>query len=125
MGCTWTRRGSRIERPGGTLRVVPSQPVACGRYDAAFALDDPDEIVSAALSCPVCLGGMTRVSVEMVEDHPDAHGTCPACDATWSLDLAPQQLLRLSLDPPPSAEVCWSALLPPALLPLDLDDLDA
>jgi hypothetical protein len=41
------------------------------------------------------------------------------------LELAPQQLLRLSLDPPPSADVRWSALLPPALLPLDLDDLDA
>jgi hypothetical protein len=104
---------------------VPPQPVACGRYDAAFALDDPDAIVGAALSCPACLGATTRVSVGMIDDHPDAQARCRSCGSTWSLELAPQQLLRLSLDPPPSADVRWSALLPPALLPLDPDDLDA
>jgi hypothetical protein len=103
---------------------VLENPVACGRYDAAFALDDPDAVVGAALSCPACLGAATRVSIEMVDDAPAARGSCRACAATWSLELAPQQLLRLSLDPPPAADVRWSALLPPALLPLDIDDLD-
>jgi hypothetical protein len=99
--------------------------VACGRYAAAFSLDDPDALVGAALSCPACLDGTTRLTVGMLDGQLDARCTCVACASTWSLSLAPQQALRLSLDPPLSADVHFSALLPPALLPLDVDDLDA
>ncbi|MDX6729795.1 MAG: hypothetical protein QOK49_4600 [Baekduia sp.] len=101
-------------------------PVACGRYDAGFALDDPDALVGAALACPACLGATTTMTVALVRDRLDARCTCHDCDSTWSLALAPQQLLRLSLDPPLSADVRWSDRLPPALPPNDLDDdLDA
>jgi hypothetical protein len=99
--------------------------VACGRYAAAFTLDDPDEIVGAALSCPACLDGGTSLTVGMAGERLDARCSCLACGSTWSLALAPHQALRLSLDPPRTADVHFSAQLPPALLPLDLDDLDA
>jgi hypothetical protein len=99
--------------------------VACGRYAAAFTLDDPDAIVGAALSCPACLDGGTRLTVGMAGDRLDARCSCLSCGSTWSLTLAPQQALRLSLDPPRTADVHFSAQLPPALLPLDLEDLDA
>jgi hypothetical protein len=99
--------------------------VACGRYDAAFTLDDPDALVGAALSCPACLDATTRLTVGMAGEHLDARCTCVACGSTWSLTLAPQQALRLSLDPPHAAAVSFSAQLPSARLPFDGDDLDA
>ncbi|MCW3003347.1 MAG: hypothetical protein JWQ20_2645 [Conexibacter sp.] len=98
--------------------------VACGRYDAAFTLDDPDVLVGAALSCPACLDSGTRLTVGMTDDRLDARCACLGCGSTWSLTLAPQQALRLSLDPPRSADVHFSAQLPPALMPFDVDDLD-
>ena len=99
-------------------------PVSCGRYDATFALDDPDVLVTAGLSCPACLDEATRLSVGLCPDGDlDARCGCTACGSTWSLTLAPQQLLRLSLDPPTCADVRWSRELPPSLLPpLELDD---
>jgi hypothetical protein len=100
-------------------------PVSCGRYDAVFAFDDPDALVGAGLSCPACLDENTRLSVGLRPDGElDARCHCVACGSTWSLMLAPQQLLRLSLDPPLSADVRWSSRLPPSLLPLEIDDED-
>jgi hypothetical protein len=81
--------------------------LACGRYDAGFALDDPDALVGAALSCPACLSGDSRVVVGTAS----ARCTCGLCGSTWSLRLAPQQLLRLGLDPPRAGQVDWSASL--------------
>jgi hypothetical protein len=97
-------------------------PVSCGRYDAVFALDDPDALVGAGLSCPACLEEEVRLSVDVVDGELDAGCLCATCGSTWSLDLRPQQLLRLSLDPPPSADVRWSRHLPPSLLPIEIDD---
>jgi hypothetical protein len=111
--------------------VVPLRPqratvkvmLACGRYDAVFSLDDPDALVGAGLSCPACLEEAMRLSVEVVGDEPDARCACLTCGSTWSLALLPQQLLRLSLDPPPEADVRWSGALPLSLLPpLELED---
>lgn len=99
-----------------------SAPVSCGRYDAVFALDDPDALVGAGLSCPACLEEAVRLSVDVAEGDLDARCVCATCASTWSLDLRPQQLLRLSLDPPLSADVRWSRHLPPALLPLEIED---
>lgn len=100
--------------------------LACGRYDAVFSLDDPDALVGAGLSCPACLEESTRLSVEVIGGELDARCTCLSCDSTWSLTLRPQQLLRLSLDPPPAVDVRWSRTLPASLLPLEIeDDLDA
>jgi hypothetical protein len=98
--------------------------LACGRYDAAFALDDPDALVDASLSCPACLDAATRTAVGLVAGVLEASCLCLTCSSTWSLALRPQQLLRLSLDPPPCSEVRWSAALPPELLPFDFEDFD-
>jgi hypothetical protein len=86
------------------------------RYSAVFALDDPDALVGAGLACPSCLGETTRVRIGA-----DLLGRCRCveCGASWSLKLAPQQLLRLSLDPPLTADVRFSRALPPSLLPPD------
>jgi hypothetical protein len=92
--------------------------VACGRYSAAFALDDPDALVDAALACPMCLGGDSLVDVGLVAGELAGTCSCGSCDATWSLALEPQQLLRLALDPPRGSRVHFSARFPP-LLPTD------
>ncbi|HWI71434.1 MAG TPA: hypothetical protein VNT55_05740 [Baekduia sp.] len=100
--------------------------LACGRYDAVFSLDDPDALVGAGLSCPACLEEAVRLSVEVVGGELDARCACLTCESTWSLVLQPQQLLRLSLDPPAAADVRWSRALPASLLPLEIEDeLDA
>src|SRR3954471_237720 len=88
-----------------------STPVSCGRYDAVFALDDPDALVGAGLSCPACLDEATRLGLRVVDGELAARCDCLTCGSTWSLLLRPQQLLRLSLDPPPSADVRWSRRL--------------
>jgi hypothetical protein len=102
--------------------VTVPDPVSCGRYGAVFALDDPDALVGAGLSCPACLDEATRLSVAAIDGELDARCDCLTGGSTWSLALRPQQLLRLSLDPPLSADVRWSRQLPPALLPMELDD---
>ncbi|HEY6761426.1 MAG TPA: hypothetical protein VI318_18140 [Baekduia sp.] len=94
-------------------------------YDAVFNLDDPVALVDAGLSCPSCLHASTRLFVDVVDGALDARCDCPSCGATWSLALAPRQLLRLSLDPPPSADVRWSRRLPSSAVPLRIDDEDA
>ena len=86
------------------------------RYSPVFAMDDPDALVGASLSCPSCLGDATRVSIgaDLV-----GRGRCGDCGASWSLSLEPQQLLRLSLDPPSAADVRFSrgaSPLPPGEL---------
>jgi hypothetical protein len=98
--------------------------VACGRYEAAFALDDPDPLVDAALSCPLCLGADSRVDVDLVGDEVTGRCSC-VCGATWSLMLEPQQLLRLALDPPRETPVRFTRRPPPPLLASDADDDDA
>jgi hypothetical protein len=109
-------------RAGGSLVRGAHARVVVVLYDAVFALDDPDALVGAGLSCPACLSEFTRLSVDVADGVLDARATCLDCDARWSLALAPQQLLRLSLDPPSRADVRWSRRLPASLLPLDLDD---
>jgi hypothetical protein len=106
--------GLAVSNLGGVL--------ACGRYDAVFSLDDPDALVGAGLSCPACLDEATRLSVEVVGEELDARAVCLTCASTWSLTLLPQQLLRLSLDPPAAADVRWSRALPASLLEIEDDD---
>lgn len=86
------------------------------RYTAVFSLDDPEALVGAGLACPSCLSDATRVAIGA-----DLAGRCRCgdCGTRWSLALEPQQLLRLSLDPPPDADVRFSRALPPSLLPPD------
>jgi hypothetical protein len=86
------------------------------RYSAVFALDDPEALVGAGLACPACLGAAMRLTIGA---DLDGRAHCTACGERWSLSLSPQQLLRLSLDPPPAALVRFSRALPPSLLPPD------
>jgi hypothetical protein len=65
---------------------------------ARFRADDPDELVSASLACPLCL------RYEEIEWHaaltdydPSVECRCPHCDERWRVYLAPHQVLRLSL----------------------------
>ena len=89
--------------------------VACGRYAAAFALDDPDALVDAALSCPLCLRADSTIEVELTGEEVAGRCACAACGATWSLTLQPRQLLRLALDPPPDTPVRFARRFPPLL----------
>ena len=98
--------------------------VACGHYAPVFSIDDPDALVDAALSCPLCLGAESRVEVRLAGDEIQGGCACRACGATWSLILDPQQLLRLALDPPRGSDVRFSRRLPAALLPPDPDELE-
>lgn len=86
------------------------------RYSAVFSLDDPEALVGAGLACPACLSAATRLAIGA---DLDGRCRCEDCGTRWSLTLAPQQLLRLSLDPPPAADVRFSRALPPSLLPPD------
>ena len=81
--------------------------VVCGRYEAAFALDDPDALVEAALSCPACLSADSDVVVGL----SGTRGSCRACGSTWALALEPGQLMRLGFDPPRLSHVEFSAEL--------------
>jgi hypothetical protein len=81
--------------------------VACGRYEPAFALDDPEALVDAALSCPACLSADSRVVVGL----GGARGSCRTCGSTWALALGPHQLMRLSFDPPRLSRVEFSSEL--------------
>ena len=65
---------------------------------ARFRADDPDELVAAALACPICLRG------EGIEWHaalsgydPSVECRCPSCDERWRVYVAPHQALRLGL----------------------------
>lgn len=88
------------------------------RYSAVFSLDDPEALVGAGLACPSCLSDATRVAIGA---DLDGRCRCAECSATWSLELAPRQLLRLSLDPPQATDVRFSRALPSSLLPPPLD----
>ena len=65
---------------------------------ARFRPDDPDELVRAALACPLCLRadevGFT-VSLEDYDPHIDCE--CPWCLERWLVYLDPQQALRFAL----------------------------
>lgn len=66
---------------------------------ARFRVNDPDELVTASLACPLCLRS------EAVEWHaafldrydPSVECECPDCRTRWHVYLQPQQALRFSL----------------------------
>lgn len=65
---------------------------------ARFRVNDPDELVTASLACPLCLRS------EEVEWHaalegydPSVECTCPRCRTRWRVYLQPLQALRFSL----------------------------
>ena len=66
---------------------------------ARFLADDPDELVTAALACPLCLRSEEIVWEAALEDGYDAsvECRCTACEERWRVYLAPHQALRLSV----------------------------
>jgi hypothetical protein len=65
---------------------------------ARFLPGDPDVLVGAALSCPVCLDSEEVAWHGALEGYdPYARCDCPSCHAHWSVYLTPEQALRLGL----------------------------
>ncbi len=65
---------------------------------ARFRADDPDELVTAALACPLCLCSeevQWEAALEGYDPSVECH--CPRCDERWRVYLAPHQALRLGL----------------------------
>ena len=69
---------------------------------ASFRADDPDELVEASLCCPLCLHRCRIVSLD--GDPFDAHARCccTACRHDRTVELLPEQFLRLSLSAAPA-----------------------
>ena len=65
---------------------------------ARFRADDPDELVTASLACPLCLG-IEQVEWEAALEgyDPSVECHCPRCEQSWRVYLAPQQDLRMGL----------------------------
>jgi hypothetical protein len=65
---------------------------------ARFRADDPDELVTASLACPICLRS-EEVEWEAALDgyDPSVECSCPCCQQRWRVYLAPQQALRFGL----------------------------
>jgi hypothetical protein len=65
---------------------------------ARFRADDPDELVTASLACPICLAGEeVRWEGALDSYDPFVECRCPGCEERWRVYLAPQQALRLGL----------------------------
>ncbi|MBI5104655.1 MAG: hypothetical protein HZB46_06660 [Solirubrobacterales bacterium] len=76
---------------------------------ARFRSDDDEALVSGAFACPWCLHDDCSVLVDEGDVLPVGSCLCAVCDARWTVHLDAGQLLRLSLDPPPSVWLRWSA----------------
>jgi hypothetical protein len=76
---------------------------------ARFGPDDPDALVAAAFMCPLCLHTADEVTLWDGDDLPDARCLCEPCGTLWSVGLDAEQLLRLTLDPPPDLWLRWDA----------------
>ena len=82
------------KRCGGSILTVVHRLSDVAR----FREDDPDELVIAALACPVCLGA-EQVQWELRAGgyDPSVQCACPRCDQVWSVFVMQQQALRLGL----------------------------
>jgi hypothetical protein len=66
---------------------------------ARFRGDDPDELVTASLACPLCLCS-DEVLWEACFDgdyDPSVECSCPHCKERWRVYLTPEQELRVGL----------------------------
>ncbi len=65
---------------------------------ARFRADDPDELVTASLACPLCLCSEEVEWEAALEGYdPSVECHCPRCSERWRVYLEPQQALRLGL----------------------------
>lgn len=64
---------------------------------ATFRTDDVDALVEASLSCPLCLHAAAVVALEGDSEDGHARCCCTVCGHERTVELLPEQLLRLSL----------------------------
>jgi hypothetical protein len=65
---------------------------------ARFRCDDPDVLVLASLSCPLCLRSEEVEFDAALEGYdPSVECMCPRCDERWRVYLTPEQALRIGL----------------------------
>ncbi len=65
---------------------------------ARFRTDDPDDLVTASLACPLCLRtDSVQRTVALDGYDPSITCHCQTCDEDWQVYLAPHQALRVSL----------------------------
>jgi hypothetical protein len=65
---------------------------------ARFRSDDPDELVTASLACPICLRSEEVEWDAALQGYdPSVECRCPRCEESWRVYLEPQQALRLAL----------------------------
>ena len=65
---------------------------------ARFRTNDPDPLVEASLSCPLCLCGEQVEWEAALEGYdPSVECRCPHCEERWRVYLTPEQALRLGL----------------------------
>ena len=68
---------------------------------ARFRADDPDQLVTASLACPVCLHTEEVEWDAALEGYdPSVQCWCPRCALHWRVFLEPHQALRLGLMAP-------------------------
>ncbi len=93
-------------RPGGSGDPQLARPGTGGHArrmalladTARFRADDPDELVTASLACPLCLRSDHvgwEAALEGYDPSVECH--CPDCEERWRVYLAPHQALRLGL----------------------------
>jgi hypothetical protein len=62
---------------------------------ARFRPDDPDELVTASLACPICLRSDEVIWEAALEGYdPSVECRCPRCQERWRVYLVPDQALR-------------------------------
>jgi hypothetical protein len=65
---------------------------------ARFRPDDPDELVAAALACPLCLRSESVLWEAALDGYdPLVECRCARCEERWRVYIAPHQALRLSV----------------------------
>ena len=65
---------------------------------ARFRPDDPEELVTASLACPMCLcSDGVQWDAALQGYDPSVQCRCPTCDQRWRVYLMPEQALRLGL----------------------------
>lgn len=65
---------------------------------ARFRADDPDPLVEASLSCPLCLRSEQVQWEAALEGYdPSVECRCPSCEERWRVYLTPEQALRVGL----------------------------
>lgn len=67
---------------------------------ASFRQDDPEVLVRASLSCPVCLRGRIDWALDPDPQDPSVVCACRDCGHERRVYLAPDQALRLAVAGP-------------------------